>query len=270
METGLLDNDVIVVTGAGSGMGSAFARRCADEGARVVLTDTNEASVGRVASEINGEAMVFDVTDSRAFTSAIDRVVERYGRIDGLVNNAGIAPRREAARTELTIANQMLRMEGRLADLTPTNDTVDLQDEDWHRMLAVHLDGTFFGTRAALAHMTPARKGSIVNISSILGLRPSAGAPHYCAAKAGIIALTKSVAHEVAPFGVRVNAVCPGWVDTPLLDPFEPAIKAAINMQIPMGRMATADELAEVIVFLLGPQSSYCVGDVFPITGGWV
>ncbi len=270
MKMGLLEDEVIVITGAGSGMGSSFARRCADEGARVVLTDMNEAAVGRVASDIGAEAMVFDVTDSRSFTDAIDKVVERYGRIDGLVNNAGIAPHRDSHRTEITIANQMLRMEGRLSDLTPTNDTIDLEDEDWKRMLAVHLDGTFFGTRAALSHMTPARKGSIVNISSILGLRPSAGAPHYCAAKAGIIALTKSVAHEVAPFGVRVNAVCPGWVDTPLLDPFEPAIKAAITMQIPLGRMATPAELAEVVLFLLGSQSSYCVGEVFPITGGWV
>lgn len=270
MTSGLLEDKIIVVTGAGSGMGAAFARRCADEGARVVLTDTNEVGVGRVASEIGGEALVFDVTDSRSFTDAIDRVVERYGRIDGLVNNAGIAPHRDPQRSETVIANQMLRMEGRLSDMTPTNDTVDLHDDDWNRMISVHLSGTFFGIRAALTHMTPARSGSIVNISSILGLRPSAGAPHYSAAKAGIIALTKSVAHEVAPFGIRVNAICPGWVDTPLLDPFDTTIKAAITMQIPLGRLATASELAEVVLFLLGPQSTYCVGEVFPITGGWV
>lgn len=270
MRSGLLDERVIVVTGAGSGIGRESARLCAEEGARLVLTDMNEATVGHVASDIGAEAMVFDVTDSVAFAQAIDRVVEKFGRIDGLVNNAGIAPHRDSSRTETTVANQMLRMEGRLSEMTPTNDTVLLSDEEWRRMIAVHLDGTFFGTRAALSHMTPARAGSIVNISSILGLRPTAGAPHYCAAKAGIIALTKSVAHEVAPFGVRVNAVCPGWVDTPLLDPFEPVVKGAITMQIPLGRMATPKELAELIVFLLGPQSSYCVGDVFPVTGGWV
>jgi 3-oxoacyl-[acyl-carrier protein] reductase len=268
--SGILDDMVVVITGAGSGMGASFARRCAEEGAQVVLSDVNEAAVGRVASDIGGEAMIFDVTDSRAFTDAINRVVDHYGRIDGLVNNAGIAPIRDPERTRIVIANQMLRMEGRLEDLTPTDDTVDLSDEQWNRMIAVHLNGTFFGMRAALAHMTPARNGSIINISSILGLRPSAGAPHYCAAKAGIIALTKSVAHEVAPFGIRINAVCPGWVDTPLLDPFEDAVKAGITMQIPLGRMATAAELAEMVLFLLGPQSTYCVGDVFPVTGGWV
>ncbi len=235
-----------------------------------MLTDVDEASVGRVAADIGGEAMVFDVTNSSAFTDAIERVVVRYGRIDGLVNNAGIAPVRDPERTKTAIANQMLRMEGRLEELTPTDDTVDLTDEEWHRMIAVHLNGTFFGTRAALSHMTRARSGSIVNISSILALRPSAGAPHYSAAKAAIIALTKSVAHEVAPFAVRVNVVCPGWVDTPLLEPFEDTVKAAIRMQIPLGRMATPAELSEMIVFLLGPQSTYCVGDVFPVTGGWV
>lgn len=270
MASGIFDDRVIVVTGAGSGMGGEFSRRLADEGARVVLTDVDEAAVGRVASDIGAEAFSFDVADSHSFTEAIDRIVERHGRIDGLVNNAGIAPRRDAARTDIAIANQMLRMEGRISEMKPTNDTVDLDDDQWRRMIAVHLDGTFFGMRAALRHMTAARSGSIVNISSILGLRPSAGAPHYCAAKAGIIALTKSTAHEVAPFGVRVNAVCPGWVDTPLLDPFEDTVKAAIRMQIPIGRMATARELAEIVLFLLGPQSEYCIGEVFPVTGGWV
>lgn len=270
MNFGLLEDKVVVVTGAGSGMGSSFARRCAEERARVILTDVDEAAVGQVASDIGGEAMVFDVTNSVAFTEAIDRVVDRYGRIDGLVNNAGIAPVRNPERTKTAIANQMLRMEGRLEELTPTDDTLDITDEEWNRMIAVHLNGTFFGIRAALSHMTRARSGSIVNISSILGLRPSAGAPHYSAAKAGIIALTKSVAHEVAPFGVRINVVCPGWVDTPLLDPFEDTVKAAIKMQIPLGRMATPEELSEMVAFLLGPQSTYCVGEVFPVTGGWV
>jgi 3-oxoacyl-[acyl-carrier protein] reductase len=137
-------------------------------------------------------------------------------------------------------------------------------------MIKIHLYGTFYGTRAALRHMTPQRFGSIVNISSIMGLRPAAGAPHYSAAKAGIIAFTKSTAQEVAPFGVRVNAVCPGWVDTPLLDAFDEMTRMGIRMQTPIGRLAQADELAQVVRFLAGPESSYCIGDVFPVSGGWV
>lgn len=265
-----LSDKVILVTGAGSGMGAEFSRCLIHEGARVVLNDVDESRLSTVASALGAETAVFDVTDSHSFTSAIDRVVAHHGRIDGLVNNAGIAPRRDDLRTERTIANQLLKMEGRMAEMTPTDDTASMSDDDWDLMLRTHLYGTFYGTRAALRHMTSARSGSIVNVSSILGLRPAAGAAHYSAAKAGIIAFTKSVAHEVAPFGVRVNAVCPGWVDTPLLDPFDDFTKAAIRTQIPLGRMGTPQELANVVLFLLGSQSTYCVGNVFAASGGWV
>ena len=135
-------------------------------------------------------------------------------------------------------------------------------------MIKVHLYGTFHGTRAALRHMTPARRGSIVNIASVLGLRPAAGPLHYSAAKAGIIAVSKSIGQEVAAFGVRVNAVCPGWVDTPLLHTMDPMVMTAIVTQIPRGRMAEAAELAELVRFLAGPESSYCNGDVFTASGG--
>jgi 3-oxoacyl-[acyl-carrier protein] reductase len=168
------------------------------------------------------------------------------------------------------MANQIKRIEGRYDELTPTDSTVDLSDEEWDRMIKIHLYGTFYGTRAALRHMTPQRRGSIVNISSIMGLRPSAGIPHYCAAKAAIIAFTKSTAQEVAPFGVRINAVCPGFVDTPMLDSMDDLALAGIRMQTPIGRLASAEELSQVVRFLAGPESSYCVGDVFPASGGWV
>ena len=163
----------------------------------------------------------------------------------------------------------MARMEGRIGDLVPSNSTVDLSDEDWDRMIRVHLYGTFYGTRAALRHMTPARSGAVVNVSSVLGLRPMAGALHYATAKAGIIAFTKSVGQEVAAFGVRVNAVCPGWIDTPLLGAMDPMMIAGIVMQIPQGRMGRPEELAEVVRFLSGPESSYCNGDIFAASGGY-
>ena len=146
---------------------------------------------------------------------------------------------------------------------------VDLSDADWDRMIRVHLHGTLYGTRAALRHMTPARSGAVVNVSSVLGLRPMSGAAHYAAAKAGIIAFTKSVGQEVAPFGVRVNAVCPGWIDTPLLAPMDPIMIAGIKMSIPRGRLGRAEELAELVRFLAGPESSYCNGDIFAASGGF-
>ena len=118
--------------------------------------------------------------------------------------------------------------------------------------------------------MQPLRRGAIVNISSVLGLQPSAGTAHYAAAKAAVIALTKSAAQEVAHLGIRVNAVCPGFIDTPLLAPYNEMMRAGITMRIPTGRMGAAQEIAELVRFLVGPESSYCTGDVFAASGGFV
>ena len=261
---------VAFVTGGGSGLGAAFCRRLAADGAHVIVNDLAPEAAGAVAAEIGGTAAAFDVTDAADFDAAIDTAVALHGKIDILVNNAGIAPVPDPTRTDQAMANQMLRMEGRVDELVPLDATAGLSDAEWDRMIRVHLYGTFHGVRAALRHMTPARSGSIVNIGSVLGLRPMAGSPHYSAAKAAIIALTKSVGQEVAPFGVRVNAVCPGWVDTPLLAPMDPLMMAGIVMQIPQGRMARAEELAELVRFLAGPASSYASGDVFTASGGFV
>ncbi len=267
--TGALAGQVAFITGAGSGLGAAFARRLARDGATIIVNDLHPNAAADIAAEVGGDTAIFDVCDSVAFDAEIDKAAERHGRLDILINNAGIAPPSAPDRVQQAIANQMARMEGRIGDLVPPNNTVDLSDEDWDRMIRVHLYGTFYGTRAALRHMTPARSGAIVNVSSVLGLRPLAGALHYATAKAGIIALTKSVGQEVAPFGVRVNAVCPGWIDTPLLGAVDPMMMAGIVMQIPQGRMGRPEELAELVRFLAGPESSYCNGDIFAASGGF-
>jgi 3-oxoacyl-[acyl-carrier protein] reductase len=269
MATGALQGQVAFITGAGSGLGAAFARRLAADGAMVVVNDLNPDAASAVAIEVGGDTAVFDVCDSAAFDAEVDKAAERHGRLDILINNAGIAPSSDPAATELMMANQLKRMEGRIDELEPPDSTVALTDAAWDRMIQVHLYGTFYGTRAALRHMTPARRGSIVNVASVLGLRPMSGVASYSTAKAGIIAFTKSVGQEVAPFGVRANAVCPGWVDTPLLAPIDPMLLAGIVMQIPRGRLATTAELAELVRFLCGPESSYCNGDVFAASGGF-
>ncbi|MFZ9483100.1 MAG: SDR family NAD(P)-dependent oxidoreductase [Ilumatobacteraceae bacterium] len=264
-----LDGQVALITGAGSGLGAAFARRLHADGATVIVNDLSADAASAVAISVDGDVAVFDVADAEAFDTEVDKAVERHGRLDIVINNAGIAPPSDPDRTQRSIANQMLRMEGRVADMTPPDSLVSMTDADWDRMIRVHLYGTFHGTRAALRHMTPARRGAVVNVSSVLGLRPMAGVAHYAAAKAGIIALTKSAGQEVAPFGVRVNAVCPGWIDTPLLAPLDPITRGAITMQIPHGRMGTAEEIAELVRFLCGPESSYCNGDIFAASGGF-
>ncbi len=168
---------------------------------------------------------MFDVTDSQAFDREVDNVIERHGRLDVMINNAGIAPPPDSARFERAVANQLLRMQGRIAEMEPLDGLVNLTDDRFDRMIRTHLYGVFYGTRAALRHMTPQRSGSIINISSILGIQPAGGPPDYAAAKAGIIALTKSAAGEVAHLGIRVNAVCPGYIDTPLLKPFDAEVR---------------------------------------------
>ena len=246
-----------------------MARRLAADGATIVVNDMNAEAAQRVATEVGGVAMPFDVTDSAAMDAAVDAAVARYGRLDIFVNNAGIAPPLDIERLGISITNQVARMEGRVADMQPTGAITGLSDADWDRMIRTHLYGTFYGIRAAMRHMIPARRGSIINISSVLGQRPEEGPIDYSAAKAAIIAATKSAAREAAPFGVRINAVCPGWIDTPLLDQYDDMIKAGIVNQISMGRMGQATEIAELVRFIAGPESSYSNGDVFTASGAF-
>ena len=265
-----LQDKVAFITGGGSGLGAETARRLARDGALVAINDLNSSAANAVASELGGLAFPFDVTDSAAMDKAVDSCVSQLGRLDIMVNNAGIAPTAPGNKTDLAIANQMKRMEGRVSELEPMNYVLDMSDEDWDRMIRVHLYGAFYGTRAALRHMQPARSGRIINISSILGQKPSAGAPHYSVAKAAMITLTKTTSDEVAGLGINVNAVCPGYIDTPLLTPFSETLKAGIVMRIGKGHMGVANDIAEMIRFLSGPESEYCTGDVFTVSGGYL
>lgn len=264
-----LENKVAFITGAGSGLGAATARRLAADGAIIAANDLDPAAAEATALATGGIALPFDVTDPSAFDAAVDECVASLGSLDIMVNNAGIAPQNVSDKIERTVANQMKRMEGRISEIEPMDYLVDLDDQEWDRMIRVHLYGAFHGCRAALRHMQPRRDGRIVNVSSILGLRPAAGAAHYSAAKAAMIALTKSVASEVAPLGINVNAVCPGYIDTPLLTPFSEMVRAGITMRIGKGHMGDPDDIAGMIRFLVGPESSYCTGDVFTVSGGY-
>ena len=265
-----LEGQVAFITGAGSGLGAATARRLARDGVIVAINDRNEEAARAIADELGGLAFAFDVTDSREFNSAVDVAVASLGRLDIMINNAGIAPSNVSSKTDRQIANAMRRMEGRLAEWDPMSYLVDMTDEDWDRMIQIHPYGTFYGCRAARRHIQPRRAGRIVNISSVLGLKPAAGAPHYSTAKAAIIALTKSVADEVAPLNINVNAVCPGYIDTPLLTPFSEMLKAGIVTRIGKGYMGEPNDIAEMIRFLVGPESRYCTGDVFSVSGGYM
>jgi NAD(P)-dependent dehydrogenase (short-subunit alcohol dehydrogenase family) len=237
-----LEGRVAVITGGGSGIGAAVARRFAAEGARVAVLDRNGDAAEAVAAEVGGKAQTLDVRDGDALNDAIGKIVAAVGRIDVLVNNAGIG------------------------DLRPLH-TVD--DKLWHRLIDVNLTGTFNATRAVVPHMLAGGGGTIVNNASLSGLMPTRNEAAYSAAKAGVIALTKSGALEYGPT-VRVNCVAPGHIRTPLTavwdqmpDAFEPIAEA-----IPLGRIGEAEEVAEVILFLASARSSYVTGQTIVVDGG--
>jgi NAD(P)-dependent dehydrogenase (short-subunit alcohol dehydrogenase family) len=267
--TDSLNQAVVLITGGASGLGAACAHMMAKRGARIALADINHEAAVDLAHSLGGIAIKCDVTNAEQVDNAVQETVGRFGSLDVMVNNAGIAPIPDPKRFDQAIVNQMSRLDPSIVP-QPLEVLTTLSDTDWDVMIRIHLYGVFHGTRAALRIMTPQRSGSIINMSSVLGLRPSPMAPHYSAAKAAIIGLTKSVSAEVAPFGIRVNAVCPGYTDTPLLEPMTPTMRAAIVSQVGMARLGNPDEIAEVVSFLASPASSYCTGEVFSASGGYL
>lgn len=260
---------VVVITGGASGLGARFAELFASRGAHIVIGDIAEKAAHKLSAALGGTSIKCDVTNSTDVDALAQHAVSHFGKIDVFINNAGIAPIPNEERFATAVANQMLRLENNVGATTPLNVVTDMTDGEWDHMLKVHLYGTFYGCRAAARYMTPQRSGSIINISSVLGLRPTAMAPHYSTAKAGIIALTKSQSQELAPLGVRVNAVCPGYIDTPLLAPMNELMKVAIVSQIGIGRLGTDDEIAEMVSYIASAKASYCTGEVFSVTGGY-
>jgi NAD(P)-dependent dehydrogenase (short-subunit alcohol dehydrogenase family) len=258
-----------LITGGASGLGAATADLMTNRGARVAIADINMDAATDLARRLDGIAVQCDVTDSAQVRAAVETTVAKLGALDVMVNNAGIAPPPDNDRFQKMVNNQMSRLDPSIT-AEPLDILVNLSDAVWDRMIRTHLYGVFYGTREALAHMTPRRTGSIINISSILGMRPSASAPHYSIAKAGIIALTKATSAEVSQFGVRINAVCPGYTDTPLLGHYSEMMRSVIVSQIGMGRMGVSDEIAQVIAFLASPAASYCTGEVFSASGGYL
>jgi 3-oxoacyl-[acyl-carrier protein] reductase len=245
----LLRGKVVVVTAsAGTGIGFATARRAAEEGARVVLSDVHERRLGEAAdrlSEILGAharplAVPCDVTVEADVARLFEAAVGAHGRVDVLVNNAGLGG---------------------------TAPIVEMTDEQWSRVLDVTLTATFRCTRAALRHMLPRRSGVIVNNASVLGWRAQAGQAHYAAAKAGVMALTRCAAIEAAPAGIRVNAVAPSLAMHPHLAKVTThELLEELTAREAFGRAAEPWEVANAIVFLASDYSSYMTGEVLAVS----
>ena len=238
---GLLAGKVVVVTAAaGTGIGFATARRAVEEGATVVVSDWHERRLGEAAESLGVQGIVCDVTSQEQVDNLIDAVVETHGRLDVLVNNAGLGG---------------------------TADLVDMTDEQWLRVLDVTLNGTFRCTRAALQQMRKQGSGVIVNNSSVIAWRAQQGQAHYAAAKAGVNALTRTAGVEAAQFGVRVNAVSPSIAMHPFLAKVTTdELLAELSAKEAFGRPAEPWEVANVIVFLASDYSSYMTGEVVSVS----
>ena len=267
-----LQGKVALVTGAARGLGLAIATRFHDEGANVIVNDLDAKAAESAAATIGGVGLGADVSDSAAVNRMFERVATQFGRLDVLVNNAGIGgfenrPERAAELRRVMLAQGAELMAGGPVR-THLDFTVTETDEDWRRMLAVHLDGTFYCTRAALKIMNRQLAGTIINMASIMGTTGAAGAGPYAAAKGGILGLTRAVAREVATRGIRVNAIAPGWIETDMTE-FLAEAKPLLEAQTPMGRFGEPDDIAWAAVYLASDEAKFVTGQVLSPNGGW-
>lgn len=242
----MLEGRNAVVTGAGSGIGRAIAIRLASAGARVAVVDIDSASAAAVCTEIaerGGSASSYelDVSDFDAVQSAFERIAGDLGGVDVLVNNAGI-----------TRDNLIIRM----------------SSDDWDRVLAVNLKGAFNCIRAAARTMMRERRGRIVNVSSIIGLSGNAGQANYAASKAGLIALTKSVAKELGSRGVTANAIAPGFIETPMTKDLSEKAREDYAARIVLKRFGTPEDVANLVAFLSSDDADYITGQTIAVDGG--
>lgn len=237
-----LSGKVALVTGATRGIGRAIAERLLKEGALVIVTGRDQELL-RVWQEKGVAARSLDVAQARDVQLLIAFILEEYGRLDIVVNNAG------------TTRDGLL---------------IRLSDEDWERVLAVNLNGVFYVCRAALRPMLKQRQGKIVNISSVVGVAGNAGQTNYAASKAGVIGFSKALAKEAASRNVLVNVVAPGYIDTEMTRRLTPQQKADLKDLIPLKRTGTVDDVAALVTFLVSDQNQYITGQTIHCDGGLV
>jgi NAD(P)-dependent dehydrogenase (short-subunit alcohol dehydrogenase family) len=266
-----LKDRVALITGAGSGLGREIALTFAREGCAVSINDIRPEAAEAVAAEVraiggHASALPCDVADSSAVAEMVARHMDHFQALDILVNNAGIARMEEEVRQNCEAMLREVITTGRTTRSAEATKT--MTDCHWRRTLAVHLDGTFHCTREALKIMEGHGRGAIINMASVASLTGILGAPDYSAAKAGIVGFTKSVAREVIGRGIRVNAIAPGYIESPLLDNTTDFMQLMIVAQTPAGRLGTPAEVAATALFLASDDSSFFVGQVLAPNGG--
>jgi 3-oxoacyl-[acyl-carrier protein] reductase len=239
-----LAGEIALVTGASRGIGAAIADTLAERGATVIGTATSDsgaAAIGERLASLGGHGRKLDVADGEQVEALIEAVGKEFGAVSILVNNAGI-----------TRDNLLMRM----------------KDEDWQAILDTNLTSVYRTSKAVMRGMMKARKGRIVSIASVIGLTGNAGQANYAAAKAGIIAFSKSLAKEIGSRGVTVNVVAPGFIETDMTRALPEAQKDAMQAQIALGRFGSASDIAEAVAFLAGPSAAYITGETLHVNGG--
>lgn len=243
MSSAALNGRVAVVAGAAGGIGQAVARRLAQDGARLALLDINMAPLQALADELPGSlAMAVDLTDEHAVAHAFKQIEETLGRIDTLAHCVGVTG--------------------------PSLPVHEYPVGDWHRTIAINLHSAYLCCRAVVEPMLRAGYGRIVNIASIAGKEGNANQSAYSVAKAGVIALTKSMGKELAGTPIRVNAIAPAVIQTPLLDQMSPELLATVLAKIPMGRPGLPQEVAHLVNWLSSPECSFSTGFTYDLSGG--
>ncbi|HEX3983719.1 MAG TPA: glucose 1-dehydrogenase [Acidisoma sp.] len=245
-----LRDSVVVVTGGASGQGEASARLFASEGAHVVVADWNGEGAARVAAEIGGLAFTVDVAQEEQVAAMIDFAWRRFGRLDVLFNNAGVG---YSATARFKMAS-----------------IVDTPGDAWDAILNINLKGQAMGCKYAIPRMLESGGGSIINNASIMAITGIPGADAYTAAKGGVISLTRALAVEWGSRGIRVNCICPGTIETPMVGTITTAEdRTKLSESTPMKRLGQSDEIARAALFLASSDGSYVNGVILPVDGGW-
>lgn len=239
-----LQGEIALVTGASRGIGRAIAERLAQDGAKVIGTATSDAGRAAMAhwlEPLGGQARVLDVTDAAACEALLDDISKSVGPITLLVNNAGV-----------TRDNLMLRM----------------KDEEWDNVIQTDLTSVFRLARGVLRGMMKLRRGRIISIGSVVGSMGNPGQANYCAAKAGLIGFSKSLAREIGSRGITVNVVAPGFIDTDMTKDLGEQARTALLAQVPVGRLGLPADIAAAVAFLASPEASYITGETLHVNGG--
>ena len=240
----VLKGEIALVTGASRGIGAAIADELAALGARVIGTATSQAGAEAIHARLSasgGAGRLLNVTESASVDALVDEITKEFGAISILINNAGI-----------TRDNLLMRM----------------KEEDWQAILDTNLSSVFRTSKAVMRGMMKARKGRIINIASVIGVTGNAGQANYAAAKAGIIAFSKSLAKEIGSRGVTVNVVAPGFIQTDMTKDLPEASREALVGQIALGRLGEPADIARAVAFLAGPSAAYITGETLHVNGG--